>query len=88
MPNSVRDQECTLRKRRAGMNEGPRLLTLTASLAGSSEPGLQLSRRQCPNRTSEISAESSVPPNSPVPLAVDLFQNLVLFLILWFRGAE
>jgi hypothetical protein len=62
------------------MNEGPRLLTLTASLAGSSEPGLQMSRRQSPNRTSEISVESSVSPNSPVPLAVYRPKTLCCFI--------
>jgi hypothetical protein len=46
MPDSVRDREYTLRMRCAGMmmNEGPCLVTLTASLARSPEPGPQLSR--------------------------------------------
>jgi hypothetical protein len=46
MPYSVRDCEYMLKMRRAGMmmNKGPRLVTLTASLARSSEPGPQLSR--------------------------------------------
>jgi hypothetical protein len=41
MPDGVRDREYTLSVRRAGMmmNEGSRLVTLTASLARSSEPG-------------------------------------------------
>jgi hypothetical protein len=46
MPDSVRDHEYTLRMGRARMvmNEGPRLVTLTANLARSSEPSPELSR--------------------------------------------
>ena len=102
MPDSVRDREYTLRMRCAGMmmNEGPCLVTLTASLARSSEPGPNCPARAMPkphkrNKRGDTTGlylretdrgllqryyNSSVSPNSLVPLAVDPSPNLVLFI--------